>query len=130
MDYVFWSSIRGHQFECLTVSYDISCQWKIHLWDRLQLLPSELQVPRNSIRMHFGLPVFHAPVHKADCHDENTLRHLDGVGMTDGEGVERVWSDFNPLAASTKEMGPGNRHDAVDNHAGFRNWEKNTGLHK
>ncbi|KAG1866771.1 hypothetical protein F4604DRAFT_1881798 [Suillus subluteus] len=35
------------------------------------------------------------------------------VGCTDGEAPERGWSNINPVASSTKEMGPG-----------YWNWKK------
>lgn len=58
----------------------------------------------------------------------NSLRYKTGAGMTDGEGVERVWSGLNPIATSTKEMHADGRHenleDSIDNH----NFQKNLTL--
>jgi hypothetical protein len=31
---------------------------------------------------------------------------------------------MNPVANSTREMGPGSRHDTLDDHCGHRNWKK------
>ena len=46
----------------------------------------------------------------------------------DGEGVERGWEHINPLAVSTKEMGPRSRRDTLDDHFGDHNWKKTIGL--
>lgn len=46
------------------------------------------------------------------------------MGRTDGEGVEREWSHINPVALSTRLMGPGARCDTLDDHWGAWNWRK------
>ena len=35
---------------------------------------------------------------------------------------------MGPVATSTKEMGPGHRHDMLDDHWGYWNWTKLFGL--
>ena len=55
---------------------------------------------------------------------------MPGVGRTDGEGIERNWSEINRVANSTKEMGPGARHDTLDDHFGHHNFRKLVGLGK
>ncbi|KAJ7133266.1 hypothetical protein C8R44DRAFT_870676 [Mycena epipterygia] len=43
---------------------------------------------------------------------------------TDGEAPERAWASLNPLATSTREMGPGVRTDTIDDHStGWNNAE-------
>ncbi|TFY78355.1 hypothetical protein EWM64_g5653 [Hericium alpestre] len=37
---------------------------------------------------------------------------------------EHNWSNTNGAASSTKEMGPGARHDTLDNYCGHSNWQK------
>ncbi|KAJ7096002.1 hypothetical protein C8R43DRAFT_964421 [Mycena crocata] len=48
--------------------------------------------------------------------------YLLHYGQTDGEAPERGWANANPLANSTKEMGPGSRRDALDDH--FDDWNR------
>ncbi len=36
------------------------------------------------------------------------------MGRTDGENIERGWAWMNPASLSTREMGPGARHDTLD----------------
>ncbi|KAF6759469.1 hypothetical protein DFP72DRAFT_1063837 [Ephemerocybe angulata] len=50
------------------------------------------------------------------------------VGRTDGEAPERGWSISNQLASSTREMGPGNRRDTLDDNFGNLNWTKTVGM--
>lgn len=49
---------------------------------------------------------------------------LFGAGMTDAEGIERQWANLGPVATTTREMGPGYRHDTLDDHMGNWNWQK------
>ncbi|KAG6879797.1 hypothetical protein C0992_011595 [Termitomyces sp. T32_za158] len=49
-------------------------------------------------------------------------------GRTDGEAPEQGWAEINPLASSTKEMGPGSQRDALDSHFADYNWRKIIGL--
>ena len=41
------------------------------------------------------------------------VRRLDGFGLTDGEGTERLWSYLRSLSAITKEMTPSHRTDVL-----------------
>ncbi|KAE9403692.1 hypothetical protein BT96DRAFT_955932 [Gymnopus androsaceus JB14] len=48
--------------------------------------------------------------------------------LMDGEGIERGWAHMGPVATSTRDMGPGNRHEVLDDHFMHWNWRKLTGL--
>ncbi|KAH7903922.1 hypothetical protein BJ138DRAFT_1188251 [Hygrophoropsis aurantiaca] len=50
------------------------------------------------------------------------------MAATPSEGVEREWSHINPVAMSTRLMGPGAHHDTLDDHWGAWNWRKTVGL--
>ncbi|KAF7311271.1 CxC2 domain-containing protein [Mycena kentingensis (nom. inval.)] len=82
----------------------------------------------DQITVQFGLPVFHADSHEVQCRDEQKLDIQPGVGGTDGEGIERVWSGLNPASFSTKEMSLSNRADALDDRIDNHNHLKNLGL--
>ncbi|KAG1846540.1 hypothetical protein F4604DRAFT_1688355 [Suillus subluteus] len=47
-----------------------------------------------------------------------TFKEEKGMARTDGEAIERGWSNMNPVATSTREMGPGSRRDILDDHFG------------
>ncbi|KAJ7149525.1 hypothetical protein C8R43DRAFT_1128520 [Mycena crocata] len=107
-----------------SVSYDITCQWRVNLLKRMADIPEHLRL-KSDVVIQYGLPVWHAAAHESSCQVQNSLTYLDGVGRTDGEGIERVWSGLNPLAWATKEMGAGARHDALEDRIDHHNWEKN-----
>ncbi|TDL14398.1 hypothetical protein BD410DRAFT_734138 [Rickenella mellea] len=128
MDYIFWSTMKDDRPHRVVISYDIACQWSVNLWSRVPQIPGPLQVDHDSVELIDMIPNFHNPGHKTECHTTKSFHYLHGVGMTDGEAIERGWAGTNPLANSTKEMGPGARHDTLDDHWGDMNWKKIVGL--
>ncbi|KAI6151215.1 hypothetical protein BKA82DRAFT_3975358 [Pisolithus tinctorius] len=130
MDYIFFSAIFPFLLLSMVISYDIACQWKLNLARRIDQLPEHLRLPLAVVASSFvfGIPKFHAPAHSASCAIPHSLNLLPGVGRTDGEGVERNWSEINRVANSTKEMTPGARHDTIDDHFGHHNFRKLVGL--
>lgn len=53
--------------------------------------------------------VFYAYGHDAPCQVEYHPRLQAGFGLTDGEALERPWSDLTGFVASTRYMIPFNR---------------------
>ncbi|KAG6895762.1 hypothetical protein C0992_012803 [Termitomyces sp. T32_za158] len=76
----------------------------------------------------YFVPKFHLPAHVVGCRTSYSFNYGLGVGRTDGEAPERGWAEVDPLAASTKEMGPGSRRDTLDSHFGDYNWRKTIGM--
>ncbi|KAG2358779.1 hypothetical protein BDR07DRAFT_1452576 [Suillus spraguei] len=101
---------------------------KCHLWSRmLSLLPSHhLNYVARTIR--FFVPKFHLPAHVSKCQTIFSFNFTHFVGRTDGEAPEQGWSNINPVASSTKAMGPGCCRDTLDDHFGDWNWKKVIGL--
>ncbi|KAF8131200.1 hypothetical protein EV363DRAFT_1165737 [Boletus edulis] len=128
MDYLFFSAMRHSSVTVLNVSYDIACQWSKHIWDRMAKLPADLHLDFKKRDITFFVPKFHLPAHVQACQTMFSFNFIPGVGRTDGEAPERGWSNINPAAASTKEMGPGARRDVLDDHFGHWNWKKVAGL--
>ncbi|KAG1907608.1 uncharacterized protein F5891DRAFT_1124516 [Suillus fuscotomentosus] len=130
MDFIFFSSIMPLLLLSVVISYDIACQWKINLTKRMDDLPEHLQISAAVAlaAFMFGIPKFHCPAHEEKCAIPHSLNLMPGVGRTDGEGIEHNWAEMNRVANSTKEMGPGSRHDVLDDHFGYHNWSKYTEL--
>ncbi|KAF8867909.1 hypothetical protein BD779DRAFT_1463136, partial [Infundibulicybe gibba] len=128
MDYIFYKSVQGKEIVELVVSYDIVCQWSVHLKKRMLALDHTFDILNGVVSVKFLVPKFHLPAHVAACRTKFSFNLTKGVGRTDGEAPERVWSEADPLAPSTKEMGPGSRRDTLDFHFGDSNWRKFTGL--
>ena len=128
MDYVFASALKHHDRELRkVVSYDIACQWWINLFERLEKLPLHIRPPPLG-STDAVIPKLHIYSHKLQCQTDYSLNYLPGAGRTDGEGIERTHSNTGPVCASTKQMGPGYRHDSLDWHWCHWNWQKIVGL--
>lgn len=125
MDFIFAFAVRATQLLMIAISYDIACQWFIHLFSRMQMWPSELRL-RTGLHVRPLIPKFHEPAHKDKDHEQYSFNLADGLGLSDGECPERVWSGHNALANSTKMTGPGTLHDIYDDNLGFWNWTKYT----
>ncbi|KAG0696153.1 hypothetical protein DFH29DRAFT_984710 [Suillus ampliporus] len=105
MDFLFFSTLRRRGVNTLNISYNIACQWHKNLWERMSAMPSELHLDHATKFIRFFVPKFHLPAHILKC-----------------------WSNINPVASSTKEMGPGSRRDTLNDHFGDWNWKKVVGL--
>ncbi|KAJ7896572.1 hypothetical protein B0H13DRAFT_1885077 [Mycena leptocephala] len=118
MDYILMSALTGIALLAITISYDIACQWQKHLPTQNSKLPPAIQLDLDAVDVQCGLPVWHAGSHEQECQDENSL-------ISDGEGIERTWSDINPAAFHTKDMGVGNRADTLEDKIDSHNYLKN-----
>nr|GAT47503.1 predicted protein [Mycena chlorophos] len=117
-------------------AYDIICRWMIHFFDRLNKIrqsdvdTSTLATGIDEADLYFGLPVWHAGAHQAECRAHLALAYMLGMGKTDGEAMERIWASLNPASWATKEMGVGARHDVLEDKIDRMNYEKNLTLGK
>ncbi|KAJ6514372.1 hypothetical protein C8R47DRAFT_1206735 [Mycena vitilis] len=129
MDYLTASMLR-HISRLLLIffSYDICCQWSKSMIERLKKLPPNVRLTLILELCRFVIPKLHIYGHKILCQIYYSLNYTPGSARTDGEGIERPWANIGPVATSTKEMGPGSRHDTLDDHWGHWNWEKLIGL--
>lgn len=128
MDYLFFCSMLHSVFLCLMMSYDIVCQWYLHLWERMLTFPHHFHIDLNGKKVTFLVPKFHLPAHVEKCQTAFSFNLTKGVGLTDGEAPERGWSDINPLSSQTKQMGPASRRETIDDHFGDWNHKKVIGL--
>ncbi|KAI9070330.1 hypothetical protein FKP32DRAFT_1558146, partial [Trametes sanguinea] len=124
MDYIFVSAMREYLFVNKIVSYDIACQWSKSILERISKFPSHVQIPIPKGSISYVIPKLHFRSHIQQGHSPYSLNYLRGAGRTDGEGVERRWWDIQPIAASTKVMGPGQRQGVLEDHWGYANWRK------
>ncbi|PBK62356.1 hypothetical protein ARMSODRAFT_895754, partial [Armillaria solidipes] len=106
MDYIALSASKDHGMWVVFYSYDIACQWKINFFKRVKVFSKDWQIPEG-VEVWFGIPKCHCKGHKWPCQCRFSM-NIQIVGCTDGEGIERIWSEVNVVANSTKEMGLGN----------------------
>ncbi|KAJ7170333.1 hypothetical protein C8R43DRAFT_875994 [Mycena crocata] len=78
--------------------------------------------------MTFLILKFHPPTHIKECNLLYSFNLTWDVGQTDGEVPEHGWSNTNLLTHSTREIGPGSRHDTLDDHFNDWNHKKITAL--
>ncbi|XP_071138989.1 uncharacterized protein [Mytilus edulis] len=87
------------------ISYDIACLLKKHLE----------KAGRNDFlkKLTFSVPIFHCYGHSISCQILIGPRRTENHGLTDGEGIERVWSYLGGFSTIAKEMTPENRTDLL-----------------
>lgn len=125
MDYLLFSTLQHtRDIEVLNISYNIACQWSKHIWKRMSIYPSTIHFDRTDKNVVFLVPKFHLPAHITACQIGFSYNLVKGVGRTDGEAPEWSWANINPVATSTREMGPGSQRDTLDDHFGDFNWKK------
>ncbi|KAG6913692.1 hypothetical protein DXG01_004881 [Tephrocybe rancida] len=90
-------------------SYDVACQWFIHLLERMENWPEGYQIP-STTKIRPALPKMHETGHIREKHERLS--------------PERIWAGHNALGNTMKTMGPGTRHDVLDDHFGWWNWQK------
>ncbi|KAF9038742.1 hypothetical protein BJ165DRAFT_1352555, partial [Panaeolus papilionaceus] len=129
MDYLFYKTVSTLRKPIsYVVSYDIACQWSVHLRKRLLDLDAEFFIYDSDHAIQFLVPKFHLPAHIAPCRRRFSFNYRQGVGRTDGEAPERGWPVTNALAGSTREMCAGTRRDVLEYQFGDHNWVKITNL--
>ncbi len=130
MDLPILLSLKSEAPKDVVISYDIGCQWGKNLWKRIDVYGSDLTPPQLASDITILVPKFHLPTHILECQEEFSFSYELFIGETNGEAPECTWAASNPIASSTKEMGPGSHQDTLDNLWSDHNWQKNIGLCK
>ncbi|KAJ7042214.1 hypothetical protein C8F04DRAFT_946055 [Mycena alexandri] len=124
MDFLFFSALLGYVWMYIILSYDIACQFSKNIWTRMEKLPAKYHLKIDLKNVRWAVPNFHLPAHKKGCHSPFSFHWLWGAGRTHGETVEQNWEFLNGIAPSTKMMGLGARHTALDGLFSFHNWRR------
>lgn len=128
MDYIVLKVATREQCELLGISYDIACAWYKNFLPRMKKnYPGTMWISDDTV-IAYLIPKFHLPPHGSKCQTLFSFNFNRGMGRTHGETVEQEWSSINGAVPSTREMGSGARHAALDDHWGGWNWAKLTGL--
>lgn len=129
MGYTFGSSLTLFSLiPLILISYDIACQWFVNLQKRIaDHWPTEITPPA-ATKFIPAIPKMHEPAHGKANHQMYSLNYIPGVGQSDLEAPERIWSPHNVLGNSTKTQGPGSRQDVLDDHFNFWNYSKYVSL--
>ncbi|EKM51329.1 uncharacterized protein PHACADRAFT_165908 [Phanerochaete carnosa HHB-10118-sp] len=125
MDYIVASVLSHYKdFPPLLLSYDIACQWSVHLYERLGQLPARMKIDLPEGDLRYAIPKYHFNAHKVQSHTQYSLNYMRGAGCTNGEEIERLWARHNQTSSSTREMGPRSREDTLENHLNYVNIRK------
>ncbi|KAI9068672.1 hypothetical protein FKP32DRAFT_1672009 [Trametes sanguinea] len=128
MDYIFVSALREWLVLKKIVSYDIACQWSKSILERIANFPEHIQIPVPEGSVMYVIPKLHYSSHQQLGHSKYSLNYRVGCARTDGEGIERRWWWLQPIANSTKVMGPGMRQGVLEDQWGYSNWRKTVDL--
>ncbi|KNE89635.1 hypothetical protein PSTG_16899 [Puccinia striiformis f. sp. tritici PST-78] len=100
------------------VLYDIGCSLKKFLD-----LRDYFAFPLKKNQSKFGTSVFHAYVHEWKCQVKFNPRYNIGWGLSDGEGLERLWSSLSPLVRTLRYSSRNHRLAALSHRCQFLNSE-------
>ena len=114
-------------FEWL-LSYDVGCTYLANLLSRWEEWDLPLELRRIVEAMKVLLPQMHMLSHKEDCQVDFAMCYKQGNGHSNGETVEIAWAILHDTGRSTREMNGGARHDALSDHFGGYNWDKQVNL--
>ncbi|OSC96667.1 hypothetical protein PYCCODRAFT_1448403 [Trametes coccinea BRFM310] len=117
IDFLLHSSLSMTTVPLITISYDIACQYSINLQRRFSLYGYPTVADR---LIRWAVPMFHIAAYQDVCRAGYSLHYLPECGR--GRALA------NLAASSTKEMGPGSRHDVLDDIFADQNWQKVTKL--
>ncbi|EHS63905.1 uncharacterized protein PGTG_20887 [Puccinia graminis f. sp. tritici CRL 75-36-700-3] len=96
------------------ILYDIGCSL-----DKYMALRGLLDDKRT--RLRFGTSVFHAYVHSWTCQLDYNPRLNEGWGLSDGEGLERMWSFLSPLVSPLRYATRNHRLAAISHRLKYHN---------
>ncbi|KAI9484791.1 hypothetical protein BDB00DRAFT_110991 [Zychaea mexicana] len=82
--------------------YDIACRIK-------SAIRSNFPELRDENNTKIAVSVFHAYAHSIKCQVDYNPRYVKGLGLTDGEGMERLWSYLGQFVSITRPMSAKNR---------------------
>ncbi|KAH9825270.1 hypothetical protein DFH28DRAFT_21067 [Melampsora americana] len=86
------TQLPGKKFGVL---YDIGCHLKVHIQKRNLL-------SKHEGRLSYATSVFHAYAHQWRCQIFFNPRFIALFGLSDGEGLERVWSHLSNLVSALR----------------------------
>jgi hypothetical protein len=129
VDYVVLSSVQDEQLNHIVITYDIGCQYSKKFLHRMNNFPANMRIHPDTL-VEFAIPSWHINSHGPDCRANFGLSYRHGVGRTCGEEIETSWAQTNVLGTSTREMGPGARHETLNSQWGGSNFQKILGFRK
>lgn len=98
------------------MAYDIGCSFKTTAAN------SELGPVIRQKGITFGVPAWHGWSHNRLCQTSHHPLYVEGTGIEDSEGTERLWAWTNLAARPLRNSTPFHRHQGLE--MAFRQWNK------
>jgi hypothetical protein len=102
--------------EDLLIGYDIGCSFSVTLGN------SSLGPKARDLRSRCCVNAFHGYSHNFACQSKNHPNIIQGMGLEDLEGMERIFSSSNQLASITRYASAYRRRLFIDMF--FRQWDE------
>ncbi|KAL0061228.1 hypothetical protein AAF712_011987 [Marasmius tenuissimus] len=123
MEFVMAEALRRTKFfRRVVVIYDIACQFSINFRSRIEQYLPELGDVVDLFLWLVGK--LHLDGHIPDCKYLFSLNYKQGCARTDGEGIERTWSEMKQAGGHTQEMNHGHRHDVLIDYWNHWGWSR------
>ncbi|KAK0549968.1 hypothetical protein OC844_006785 [Tilletia horrida] len=111
----------GSNLTHLGIVYDIGCRFDPST--KFAALFAD-----SGVAFSWSVPVFHVYGHTYSCQLKYSPRNLVGFGVTDGEGMERVWASMSNLIGTHRSMSSGERRFSLEERSEFMAAERRLGL--
>ncbi|PLW29750.1 hypothetical protein PCANC_20873 [Puccinia coronata f. sp. avenae] len=98
----------------LRIMYDIGCSLE-------KFIQLRKMFPKHIDRMKFATSIFHSYVHEWECQLKYNPRYNDGWGLSDGEGLERLWSYLSALVSPLRYATRNHRLNSLHHRCMFHN---------
>jgi Kyakuja-Dileera-Zisupton transposase len=130
MDYSIFKALNFNMegIEAALISYDVMCQWSVHMKDRVDG-SDHLKLP-NNLELRLAIGLFHIHGHQDTCLARYSPSFIKGGRQIDGETIETLWAPLNEITRSTRGMSASHRREVIDDHMNDSNWKKLTDLGK
>jgi hypothetical protein len=124
MDYSIFNALNFNMegIEAALISYDVMCQWSVHMMDRVNS-SNYLKLP-NNLELRLAIGLFHIHGHQDTCLARYSPSFIQGGRQIDGKTIETLWAPLNEITRSTRGMSTSHRREVIDDHINDSNWKK------
>jgi hypothetical protein len=103
-------------------SSKIACRYDIGCVFQTTLHNSSLGSRATAQQFRLAVGAFHGHAHNRGCQLQWHPLYVKGMGRSEGEGCERIFSSSNAVARGTRHASRFHRHQAIEEH--FRFWDE------
>ena len=116
------ANTKAHLCPRCCLVYDISCQYCRNLRKRVQ--KGQYLDFKPGLRLTHAIGMFHVHGHQDQCYARYAPRFILGMGLSDGEVMERLFSILNGASTLARTMTLAHRTETLDSHMGDNNFKK------